>query len=72
VWLPKHHAMKTYWGSGSTVPRILNLGTNGGERSASNPGVRSSDDNWIVRWVGSRVGLNAVAKKNSMITPIGI
>jgi len=23
----EHHAMKTYWGSGSTAPRILDLGT---------------------------------------------
>jgi hypothetical protein len=25
--LIKHHAMKTYWGSGAIVPHILNLGT---------------------------------------------
>jgi hypothetical protein len=25
--LTKHHAMKTYWGSGSIVPLILDLGT---------------------------------------------
>jgi hypothetical protein len=25
--LTKHHAMKTYWGSGGIVPCILNLGT---------------------------------------------
>jgi hypothetical protein len=25
--LTKHHAMKTYWGSGGIVPRILDLGT---------------------------------------------
>jgi hypothetical protein len=25
--LTKHHAMKTYWGSGSIAPRILDLGT---------------------------------------------
>jgi hypothetical protein len=25
--LPKHHAMKTYWGSGSIAPRILDLST---------------------------------------------
>jgi hypothetical protein len=24
--LTKHHAMKTYWGSGGIAPRILNLG----------------------------------------------
>jgi hypothetical protein len=25
--LTKHHAMKTYWGSGGIAPRILDLGT---------------------------------------------
>jgi len=25
--LIKHHNIKTYWGSGSTLPRIINLGT---------------------------------------------
>jgi len=25
--LTKHHAMKTYWGSGGTAPCILGLGT---------------------------------------------
>jgi hypothetical protein len=25
--LTKHHAMKTYWGSGDIAPRILDLGT---------------------------------------------
>jgi len=25
--LTKHHALKTYWGSGGIVPRILDLGT---------------------------------------------
>jgi hypothetical protein len=25
--LTKHHAMKTYWGSGDTAPRILDFGT---------------------------------------------
>jgi len=24
--LTKHHALKTYWGSGGTAPRILELG----------------------------------------------
>jgi len=25
VCLPKHHALKTYWGSGGIAPRILDL-----------------------------------------------
>jgi hypothetical protein len=27
VPVPKHHAMKAYWGSGGIAPRILDLGT---------------------------------------------
>jgi hypothetical protein len=27
LYLIKHHAIKTYWGSGGIVPRILELGT---------------------------------------------
>jgi hypothetical protein len=27
LYLTKHHAMETYWGSGGIVPRILDLGT---------------------------------------------
>jgi hypothetical protein len=30
--------MKAYWGSGSTVPRILDLNPDGGEWSASRAG----------------------------------
>jgi len=30
--------MKTYWGSGYIAPRILELGNNGNEWSASRPG----------------------------------
>jgi hypothetical protein len=36
--LTKHHAMKTYWGSGYIAPRILDLGLDGGELSASRSG----------------------------------
>jgi hypothetical protein len=27
LFLTKHHAMEAYWGSGSTAPYILDLGT---------------------------------------------
>jgi hypothetical protein len=27
LWLTKHHAMKTYWGSGGVALRIINIGT---------------------------------------------
>jgi hypothetical protein len=33
--LTKHHAMKACWWSGGIAPRILKLGNNGGECSAS-------------------------------------
>jgi hypothetical protein len=32
--LTKHHTIKTYWRRGGIAPRILDLGTNGGEWSA--------------------------------------
>jgi hypothetical protein len=34
----KQHVMKTYWGTGGISPRLLDLGTVGGEWSASRPG----------------------------------
>jgi len=27
LFLTDHHAMKAYWGSGGTTPRVLDLGT---------------------------------------------
>jgi hypothetical protein len=38
LFLTQHHAMKTYWGGGDISPRILYLGTRGGEWPASRPG----------------------------------
>jgi hypothetical protein len=35
--LTKHHATKTYWGSGGIVPHILDFTLDGGEWSASWP-----------------------------------
>jgi hypothetical protein len=37
--LTKHHAIKTYCGSGGITSRILNLGARGGEWSASRSGL---------------------------------
>jgi hypothetical protein len=50
--LTKHHTMNTYWGSGVIASRILDLGTNGDERSASHPGrftpgKKASCTHWI-------------------------
>jgi hypothetical protein len=65
--LTKHHAMKTYWGSGSIAPRILDLGTRWRwvvsfttrplyhrERAPGTHGIG---------WVGSWVVLDAVVKR---------
>jgi hypothetical protein len=36
-----HHDMKAYWGIGGIAPRILNLGIDGAEWSASLPALYS-------------------------------
>jgi hypothetical protein len=66
--LPKHHAMKTYWGSGGIAPRILDFGTRWGEWSALRPGhfiprERAPGTHWIWGWVGPRTGLNTVVRR---------
>jgi hypothetical protein len=63
--LTKHHAMKTYWMSGDTAPRIVNLGT---RWSASRPGrftlrERAPGAHWIGGWVDPRALLEAVVKR---------
>jgi hypothetical protein len=61
LYLGKHHAMKTYWGSGGIAPRILDLGTRyGGEWSASRTGRFTPSTHWIGGWVGPRAVLDAV------------
>jgi hypothetical protein len=67
-FLTEHHAMKVYWGSGCIAPCILDLGTNGGEWSASRPGrftprERAFGTHWIGGWVGPGAGLDAVVKR---------
>jgi hypothetical protein len=66
--LTKHHAIKTYWGSGSLAPRILDLGTSGGEWSDSRPSRLTPRESaprthWIGGWVGARAVLDAVVKR---------
>jgi hypothetical protein len=51
--------MEAYWGSGGIAALILNLGTSGGEWSASRPGrftpkERAPDTHWTGGWVGHR------------------
>jgi hypothetical protein len=60
--------MKTYGGSGGIAPPFLTSELVGGEWSASRPGrfipgeiARSTY--WIGSWVGPRVGLDAVEKR---------
>jgi hypothetical protein len=57
--------MKTYWGSGDIVPRILNLGTKWNCMVSFMPvrfttGDRAPVTHWIGGWVGPRAGLDAV------------
>jgi len=61
--LTKHHAMKTQWGSGDIISRILNLG----------PGRFTRGTHWVEAWIGPRAGLNAEAKRknNPIIAPAG-
>jgi hypothetical protein len=66
--LTKHHAMQAYLGSGVTAPRIFDLGTRGGEWSASRPGrfnprEKAPVTHWIGGWVGLRTGLDAVVRR---------
>jgi hypothetical protein len=59
--------MKTYWGCGGVIPRILDLGTRR-ECSASRPGrfiprERAPGTHWIGGWVGPRAVLDTVVKR---------
>jgi hypothetical protein len=63
--LTKHHAMKTYWGSGGTAPCILDLGTRWGWSAACpscfTPRERAPSTHWIGSWVGPRAILGICA-----------
>jgi hypothetical protein len=66
----KHHTIKTYWWSGSIAPYILNLGIEWSWVVSFTPrcgcltlGVRVYGTHWIGGGVGSRAGLDAVAKR---------
>jgi hypothetical protein len=59
--LTEHHAMKAYWGSGSTHSLTSVLG--GGEWSASRPGHFTPRQRAPgTHWIGDRAVLNAVVK----------
>jgi hypothetical protein len=60
--LTKHHAMKTYWGSGGIGPLGLNLGLHRGKWLHSHPGRFTAGTHWMGGWVGPRAGLHAVRK----------
>jgi hypothetical protein len=54
--LSKYNAMKTYWGSGGVAQCILNLGTSGGEGSASSPGhITPGERAPGTQWIGGFV-----------------
>jgi hypothetical protein len=68
LYLTKHHAMKTYWGSGGIASRFLTSALDGGEWSVSLPGrftprERTADTHWIGGRVGPRAVLDAVVKR---------
>jgi hypothetical protein len=73
--LTKHHAMKTYWGSGGIVPRIFSSARDGGEWSASRPGrfttrERAPSTHCTGGWVGPRAVLDTVVKRK-ILSPAG-
>jgi hypothetical protein len=66
--LTKHHAMKTYWGVEVYLHEFLAPALDGGEWSASLPGLltpreRAPGSHWIGGWVGPRAVLDAVVKR---------
>jgi hypothetical protein len=65
--------MKTYWGSGGIAFATSSL--DGGEWSASRPGrftygVRDPGTHCRGGWVESRAGVDAVAKREILITAL--
>jgi hypothetical protein len=62
LFLTKHHAMKTYWGSEGIAPRILDLGTRGRWVVSFTLRPLYSRD-WIEGWVGPRAVLGAAVKR---------
>jgi hypothetical protein len=59
--LTKHHAMKTYWGSGCIAPLILDLGTRWRWVVIFTPGRFTPRERAPgTHWMGGRVGLGAV------------
>jgi hypothetical protein len=74
--LTNHHAMKMYWKSAYTAPQLhvfLTSALDRGEWSASCPGsfppwVKAPGTHWIGGWVDPRAGLNAVAKRENLLT----
>jgi hypothetical protein len=69
VLLTEHHAMEAYWRVDVWLHTFLTLALDGGEWSASHPGCftpreRDPGTNWIGGWLGPRVGLDMVVKRN--------
>jgi len=60
--LMKHHAMKTYCGSGGRAPRILNLDT----RWRWVVSYRVLGTHCIGGWVGLRAGMDVEAKRKPL------
>jgi hypothetical protein len=71
LYLTKHHAMKTYCGSGGIAPRILNLGSRWKRVVSFTPRplyfmLRALGTHWIGGWMSPRAGLDTMANKKSV------
>jgi hypothetical protein len=65
-YVPVHHAMNAYCGSGGIVLRILNLDVakcSDSRPRRFSPGLRSAGNNMIRGWMDSRAGMDVVAKR---------
>jgi len=67
----EYHAMSTYWeGVETEIHSFLTSALDGGEWSGSRtgrftPGKINIGTHWIGGWLGPRVGLEAVVKRNN-------
>jgi hypothetical protein len=61
--LTKHHATKTYWGSGGIATHILNLGTRLTWVASFTHRPLYLGTKWVGGWVGPRASLDAVARR---------
>jgi hypothetical protein len=73
-YVTRHHAMMTYGGMEIQLHTFLTLALDEGNWSASchshcTMGERACSTHWIGDWVGPRVGLDTVTKRNKYPAP---